>query len=279
MARADEAAACLSGGAQAVGGTRQVPAGQRQQHAGGVAGEVHVAQPRQAVGTLQGAEHAFDPAAHLADQYVAARLGGAQRPVFLAPPLHPVLVAGGGDRLCHGRADIGLVGPHRTLVAATSWGPTVISLTLAGVSRARRTIPAPQSTPTCSLYPKCAPPRARFAQRASGSALARPPPRCFGGSAAAAAISVASISVPAFTTSPCRSSCRFTSANKASARPRRRNSSRNRHSVEWSGTAVSRASPAKRRNDSRSASVASSSGSPSPCHAPSSTALNRLRTG
>jgi len=53
----------------------------------------------------------------------------------------------------------------------------------------------------------------------SASASDRPPPFCLGGSAAAASITVASISVPLLIVTPRASSWPATSANTASARP------------------------------------------------------------
>src|SRR5437764_7329467 len=91
----DREAVVPSARGQAVGGAGQVPAGERQEYAGGVAGEAHVAQSRQSVGSLERPEDALHPAAHPADQHVAAPLRGPQAAVLLVAPLHPPFCLGG----------------------------------------------------------------------------------------------------------------------------------------------------------------------------------------
>ncbi|GIX11521.1 MAG: hypothetical protein KatS3mg116_3231 [Elioraea sp.] len=88
----------------------------------------------------------------------------------------------------------------------------------------------------------------------------------------AASTSVASISVPAFSTRPRASRWRFSSANSASAKPRSASAPRKRPSVVSSGVPSSRPKPRKRRNDSRSASASSRPGSESWYHCASSSA-------
>src|SRR5882762_3425609 len=76
--------------------------------------------------------------------------------------------------------------------------------------------------------------------------------------------SEASINVPRFRTKPERSIWLVIKAKARSAKPLLASCSRNRQSVEWSGTSSVSESPRKCRNDSRSARASSSCGSESP---------------
>src|SRR3954449_8124387 len=74
-----------------VGGSGEVPGDEGEEGCGGVECQPHVAHPGEAVGALEGSEHAFDPAPDPADEDVSAYLDRPERAAAGGAALDPVL--------------------------------------------------------------------------------------------------------------------------------------------------------------------------------------------